>query len=153
VSYVTTILDGAPFGVVFLGTMMCYVVSWLVEYWINRAAASQLFGVLGNHEPRTAIAYPYAAAPSLTVEQAGRYLMYHGLGRILVLGKVAGRRSPAFETYGMTELVAELAPETAIAVNRQVHLYFHAVNFLLAAARGIRAGVLGFEPCRPAAGV
>lgn len=134
VSYVTTILDGAPFGVIFSGTVMCYAASWLVEYWINRAAASELLGVLGNREPRTAMAYPYAAAPGVAVEQAGRYLVYHGLGRFLVLGKVAGRRSPAFETYGMTELFAELAPEAAVAVNRQVHLYFYAVNFLLAAA-------------------
>jgi hypothetical protein len=135
VSYVTTLLDGAPFGVIFSGSVMCYVLAWLVEYWINRAAAAELLGVLGNPGPQAAMPYPYAHQPSLGVEQAGRYLMGHGLGRFLVLGRVAGQRSPAFETYGMPELFDELAGaghrEAAMAVSRQVHLYFYAVNALL----------------------
>jgi hypothetical protein len=135
VSYVTTLLDGAPFGVIFIATMMCYVLAWLVEYWINRAAAAELLGVLGNPGPQAAMPYPYAHRPGLAVEQDGRYLMGHSLGRFLVLGRVAGQRSPAFETYGMAELFEELAGErnreAAIAVNRQVHLYFYAVNALL----------------------
>jgi hypothetical protein len=140
VSYVTTLLDGAPFGVIFSGTVMCYVASWLVEYWINRAAATELLGVLGQPGPRTAMAYPYEHAPILPVEQRERHLMYHALGRFLVLGKAIGRRSPAFETYSMTELFTELAagfkPEAAVSVSRQVHLYFYAVNTLLLAAAG-----------------
>ena len=135
VSYVTTLLDGAPFGVIFSGTVMCYVLAWLVEYWINRAAAAELLGVLGNPGPQAAMPYPYAHRPGVAVEQDGRYLMGHSLGRFLVLGRVAGQRSPAFETYGMAELFEELAGQdnrdAAIAVNRQVHLYFYAVNALL----------------------
>src|SRR5204863_3382232 len=134
VSYVTTLLDSAPFGVIFSGTAMCYALAWLVEYWINRAAADELLGVLGNRGPQTAIDYPYGREPSLAVETSGRYLMSHGLGRFLVLGKVAGQRSPAFETYGMAELFEALAarrkPQAAIAVGRQLHLYFYAVNAL-----------------------
>ncbi len=144
VGYVTTLLDGAPFGVIFSGTVMCYVLAWLVEYWINRAAAAELLGVLGNRSLQTAMDYPYAHQPSLGVQQDGRYLMSHSLGHFLVLGKVAGQRSPAFETYGMAELFEALAgrrnPGAAITVGRQLHLYFYAVNAILVLTTAAFAG-------------
>jgi len=144
VSYVTTLLDGAPFGVIFTGTVMCYVLAWLVEYWINRAAAAELLGLLGHRGPQTAMAYPYAREPELNVRRDGRYLMSHSLGRFLVLGSVPGQRSPAFETYRMAELFEALAGSTgsaaALAVRRQLHLYFYAVNALLLLATAAFAG-------------
>jgi hypothetical protein len=136
VSYVTTLLDGAPFGTIFSGTVMCYVLSWLAEYWLNRAAGAELLGVLGNPGEKTAIRFTYDGKDDQGVERADRRIMYHALGRFLVAGTMPDRDTPAFHTYSLTEIFTRLsngqhAVSTA-RVSRQVHLYFYAVNFLLA---------------------
>lgn len=136
VSYVTTLLDGAPFGVIFTGAVMCYALSWLVEYWTNRAAGAQLLALLGNEGKRTAMGLPQAA---------GGQIAYHGLGRFLVQRQNPGEPAPAVHTYAMTELFGELAgagkAALAAEVSRQVHLYFYLVNLLVAAIALFFAGL------------
>lgn len=138
VSYVTTILDGAPYGVVVVGTLMCYVLAWLVEYWINRAAAVELLRVLGVTGGGTALAYDFEGELSTKVDAKGRHLVVHGIGRFLVCGRLPGRRDPAFHTYNLVELFEELDPKPdkadAATVGRHLHLYFYALNVLLLAA-------------------
>jgi hypothetical protein len=89
VDYATTILDAAPFGVLFATVVMSYMLSWLVEYWINRTIGVELLAVLGDDAERTAMScdLPAPVNPQIHVAPQGRILAYHGLGRFLVAGR------------------------------------------------------------------
>jgi len=145
IDYVTTILDAAPLGVVFGIVLMSYALSWLAEYWLNRAVASELIGLLGAQDDAPALAYRYEPAPEappvpeVEVERTGRHLMLHGIGRFAVVGRVAadrsGQRREAFHSYGMVEIFRVLAGEkdpAAAEASRHTDLYFHSFNTALA---------------------
>ena len=138
VSYVTTLLDAAPFGVIFTGVVMTYLLSWLLEYWINRSAATELLRMLGARDGASWARYPFTGRPALKVEQGNRYLAYQAIGRFAVIGRLEGSGRVAFHTYGLIELLHALAGEAlrdhANVVQRRLQLYFYQVNGLLAAA-------------------
>jgi len=169
VQYVSTILDAAPFGAIFSGVVMSYVLSWLVEYWINRAVAVELLGVLGAPTGAGGMAYSFNRTPEDTVrvEQRGRYLMSHGIGRLLVVGTrrseptggsaptpphatapSPGKTSDAelrFHSYSLLEVFERLATEEdqdrLTEVTRYTDLYFYAMNFVLILVVGVFVGL------------
>lgn len=147
VQYVSTILDAAPFGAVFSVVMMSYVLSWLVEYWINRTAASELLGMLGAEDDRISVAYrpTFKRDPNITVDLPGRYLMSHGIGRILLVGKLVQEpASPTtspkkpdagFHSYNLLGVFSALTKETdrplLLKIVRSTNLYFYSMNLLV----------------------
>lgn len=146
VDYVTTIIDPAPFGVLFAIVAMSYVLSWLFEYWVNRMVAGELIAVLGGDSRFTSTPYTIDFDPVLPVQRKGRELAYHGLGRFLVLGTLsAGHRSAgqaraadtAFNSHDLLELFRKLAgnghDSKVGEVVRYTNLYFYAMNAILLA--------------------
>ena len=94
VGYVTTILDAAPLGVLFGAVATSYLLSWLIEYWINRVAAVELLYLLGSSRPDIQMVYTLAQPdPNVHVKRADRYVTSHGLGRFAVIGEF--RRAPS----------------------------------------------------------
>lgn len=158
VDYVTTILDAAPFGALFGVVAMGYLLSWLFEYWLNRAVGVQLLELLGGARDQAQLAYPFAADEQRTsaVRPDGRRIAYHALGRFLVVGSLPSRDAgPAFHSYGLHELFEELdrgADHAKLSeIVRRTDLYFYSVNALLvlliaALFAGHRALVGGAPP-------
>jgi len=141
VSYVTTLLDAAPFGVIFAGVVMAYLLSWLVEYWINRSAAGELLALLGETRGTSRVDYSFTVVPAPRVAPANRAVAYQAIGRLSVMGRLEGGGLVAFHTYGLSELFHKLAGDKLKAeadeIGRKLQLYFYKVNTLLA------VGVLG----------
>lgn len=148
VDYVTTIMDAAPFGVLFAFVLMSYLLSWLVEYWINRAVAVELLEVLGGDRGTPSMPYPYARprpGPGIQVAVDRRMLSYHGLGRFAVIGTLLPGHKPtaskrarndAFHTYDLLELFQALVRrdnDRMAEVVRCVNLYFYFMNLVLIA--------------------
>jgi hypothetical protein len=148
VDYVSTILDAAPLGMLFGAVVMSYVLSWLIEYWINRVVAMELLRVLGSEGDDPALALPRgeAADPAVRVEPEGRFLMSHGIGQFLVVGTVSvpGAQAPeagqaprtAFHSYSLGGLFRALAGREdrhVAEIGRHAGLYFYVVNALLVA--------------------
>lgn len=109
VQYVSTVLDAAPFGVIFVSIILAYVTFWHFEYWVNRWLAERLLGLLGAPDdgvhgfmayeyvppPPPPPAPPPTGAPELDAPQparrngvalANRQLAIHGTGRFCVQG-------------------------------------------------------------------
>ena len=139
IQYVSTILDAAPFGAVFGVVLISYVLSWLVEYWINRTAAAELLGMLGATDGGISTPYQPAAQydPKITVDLQGRYLMSHGIGRILVLGRLGAGPAPgpAFHTYNLlgvfTALTGQNRRRWLLQIVRSTTRYFYVMNLLV----------------------
>jgi hypothetical protein len=136
VGYVTTILNAAPLGVVFGMVLMAYVLSWLVEYWVNRVVAAELLGLLGAGENELTMRYETSPGRKvhLDVKPEGRYLMVHSMGRFAVVGERVSRKRQAFHSYDLLDLFRALAGEKdgqVAEVSRQTDLYFHAFNLFL----------------------
>jgi hypothetical protein len=114
--YISTLLDAIPFGMVFALVLMNYVLFWLAEYWMSRAVALELLGVLGAVVRETYIRYRPAFAQGahlgVHVDVSERYLASHGTGRFVVLGNVLGATPcRAFQSYYLTETFALLDGE------------------------------------------
>lgn len=170
--YVSTIIDASPFGFVFGLVLMNYVLFWLVEYWMSRAAAPQLLRLLGAGEDQIVTSYdPEFPHPQngVRVVRQKRFLMSHDTGRFLVvgargdLGPLAhpGPLSepdsdppvPAFQSYYLTELFARLGEgtgrlqnhEDVMEVNRRLGMYFFWMNSMIALIAAAFAGVFIYE--------
>lgn len=152
--YVSTILDTIPFGMIFGLVVMSYVLFWLVEYWISRAAASQLLDVLGTAEDEVRVPYPRALPldPAIRVQHDGRILASHGTGRFVVMGTTHDRQQrpvTAFQSYYLMELFSRLGDHTGNPqdhdhvsdINRRTGMYFFSLNALLFL---VTAGFAGF---------
>ena len=140
VDYVTTIVDSAPFGALFGIVSMGYVLSWLVEYWINRVVGTEVLGVLGAREGALWMDYPGQDVPEadVHVDREGRYMLWHAIGRFLVVGariREGGHDVVRFHSHDLHGLLGRVGgadePRSA-ALLRQVESYFFAVNALLA---------------------
>lgn len=144
VQYVTTLLDVAPFGVLFAWMVMAYTLSWWFEYQVNSLVTARLLGLFDPTIGRDDALVPYepdALAPRerSRVDLGHRYLTGHGLGELIVVGQLlehsSGKRIPAFHAYTLVEffetLLARSAPDTAREILRRVQLYFALVNVLL----------------------
>ncbi len=146
IDYVTTIIDAAPFGLLFGIVMMGYGLSWLIEYWLNRALSIELLKLLGSTNDKPGMAYGIAVRQDphdpVAVELPGRFLMSHAIGRFLVMGRmtpdsiVAGLPDLAFNTYDLHGFFVKLAggeDKSVDAMKWHMSLYFYVTNAALLA--------------------
>lgn len=145
VDYVTTIMDAAPFGALFGLVAMSYVMSWLIEYWLNRAVCVALLQVLGSSSDRAAMEDPLTIPldPDIHVEREGRFLMSHAIGRFMVVGTMSnappGAPAPAFNSYDLLGFLTKLAGREdryVAEVVRHANIYFYILNLLLLSVLG-----------------
>jgi hypothetical protein len=151
VTYVSTVLDATPVGVLFIFIVMMYVAFWFFEYWVNRWVGEKLLEILGSreHAGQGFVPCGYSRGdPAPWASVAGRVIALHGTGRFVAQGwferkePAAGERARehAFTTYGLVELFQvlgarqEKGTEFAHDIRRRVHLYFTLINLLLVAA-------------------
>jgi hypothetical protein len=143
-AYVSTLLDAIPFGTVFSLVLMYYVLFWLAEYWMNRAVALELLGILGTVEKETYVSYPtnFDPDPKIHVDLKQRYLASHGTGRFVALGNVElatqDRPCRAFQSYGLTETFEQIdGDKTKVAdIVARTGTYFLALNIAMFAVAG-----------------
>lgn len=142
VDYVATIVDAAPFGALFGLVAMGYVLSWLVEYWLNRIVGARVLGMLGADKDSSGTRYPGDDVPvdpdpdlRVLIERGGRYLMLHPLGRYMAVGTQTQRPTQAgFNSHELVGLLTRLAGRDSAysaALLRMVDTYFFLVNLLL----------------------
>jgi len=151
VTYVSTVLDATPVGVLFIFIVMMYVAFWFFEYWVNRWAGEQLLGILGSDKATSPNYLSCGFKPGEEAPWAspvGRVIALHGTGRFVAQGWFERRqraphetpREHAFTTYGMVEIFETLGlnqdkgEDFAHDIRRRVNLYFTLINFLVVAA-------------------
>ena len=156
VQYVATVLDAAPFGVIFTWIIMAYALLWWFEFSVNGSIAAELLGVLNpavaaKHRIPTEtdqVVYSAAAIPEgqRNVNQDDRYITVHGSGRFVALGWFPGKssqdnqatREPAFQAFDLLELFDTLTPiaytDFFHDLRRRIQLYFLTLNGLIVAA-------------------
>ncbi len=151
VTYVSTVLDATPVGVLFIFIVMMYVAFWFFEYWVNRWVGEKLLEILGSreHAGQGFVPCGYSLGdPAPWASVAGRVIALHGTGRFVAQGwferkePAVGERARehAFTTYGLVELFQVLGArqekgrDFAHDIRRRVHLYFTLINLLLVAA-------------------
>lgn len=152
VQYVTTLLNVAPFGVLFMWIVMAYVLGWWFEYQVNSVLAARLLQILGAEGDwdHRLVAYKLDLARKREVSRVDRdhrYITGHGMGQLVVVGQMlehsSGHRIPAFHTYPFLELFDTLLgrrrPGVAHEIARRVQLYFALVNLLLVLGFGVLA--------------
>lgn len=155
VQYVSTVLDVAPFGVLFFWIVMTYALFWWFEYHINAILGARVLEVLGSASKNICerVEYvpgaEYANSTRTTVDRTGRWLTSHSVGQIAVIGWFKDSRAPhdkinAFNTYNFADLFAALLghKESVLVrdIERRAQLYFAGVNLCLI----LTAVVLGF---------
>jgi hypothetical protein len=150
VTYVSTVLDATPVGVLFIFIVMMYVAFWFFEYWINRWAGEELLEILGADRAANPDYVPWSFQPGAHPPWAsplGRVIALHGTGRFVAQGWFERRqraphespREHAFTTYGMVEIFDALGSghekgeDFAHDIRRRVNLYFTLINFLIVA--------------------
>jgi hypothetical protein len=145
VQYATTVLDAAPFGVIFVWIIMAYALLWWFEFSVNSAVAAELIRVVGtDHDVEAGyLKYlPDKVPPErLTVDLNDRFIAAHGAGRFAVLGWFRDKDSNepliAFQTFDLMELFARLTPPALSDLGhdfkRRIELYFLTVNALVIA--------------------
>jgi hypothetical protein len=150
VTYVSTVLDATPVGVLFVFIVMMYVAFWFFEYWVNRWAGEELLKILGAQPASPSfVRCAFEAGDKPTwASPAGRIIALHGTGRFVAQGWFERRqrapqeppRGHAFTTYGMVEIFEALGArqekgeDFAHDIRRRVSLYFTLINFLVVAA-------------------
>ena len=153
ISYVTTIVDGAPLGYFPILILLGYCTLWFFEYWINRPLGKQYLAVLGANHGADSMRYECANESDLTaVSPSPRWFQLHGTGRLAAIGYYprGRKRSLAWHTYSHSEFIDRMRSriadvgkqelETARASNailddmsRRTSLYFNLINILIAA--------------------
>ena len=149
VTYVSTVLDATPVGVLFIFIVMMYVAFWFFEYWVNRWAGEELLQILGAEpgSPSFVRCGFKPGADSSWASPVGRIIALHGTGRFVAQGWFERRqrapheapREHAFTTYGMVEIFEALGAsqekgeDFAHDIRRRVNLYFTLINFLVVA--------------------
>ena len=140
VQYVTTVLDAAPFGVIFVWILMAYSLLWWFEYSVNSALSAELIGVLAEKPEELKLGFikydSEVPVGALTVQAPQRYIVPHGCGRFAAVGyffdKDSGAAEAAFQTFGLLELFERLTPDPLADhwhdLKRRVALYFLTVN-------------------------
>ena len=159
VQYVATVLDAAPFGVIFTWIVMAYVLLWWFEFAVNGFVANELLGVFGanfNGESAYAV-YPAADIPKekRSVQPDHRYIVAHGAGRFAALGWFiekdddAQTPTPAFQTFDLMELFARLTPpglgDFWQDLRRRIQLYFLTINALVVVALSVAVWYAGYD--------
>ncbi len=151
VQYVTTLLDVAPFGMIFLWMVMAYALCWWFEYHVNGILAARLLGLFGASGGWDHALVPYRIRPSAPrqsrVDKKRRHLTSHGMGELIVVGTVNERgkadKAPAFHSYTFLELFDALLgrehPKELHEITRRVQLYFALINVLIVIGLGVLA--------------
>jgi len=150
VQYVTTVLNVAPFGVLFAWMVFAYVFGWWFEYQVNSVLAAKLLWVFGADGVRDdeLVAYRpgvFTNKPATRVELQHRYIAAHATGQFVVRGQMVENETKkliaAFETYAYVELfdalLARSDADAAHEIGRRVQLYFALVNVLLVVGVGL----------------
>jgi hypothetical protein len=148
VQYVTTILNVAPFGVLFVWMVMTYVLTWWFEYQINSVLATKLLWVLGARTESDVELIGCdldTSCQASRVERKERYLAAHAIGEFVVLGVMTERETDekiaVFDARAFLDLFATLRDETQgdqnAELGRRVQLYFALVNLLLVSIVGL----------------
>jgi hypothetical protein len=145
VQYVTTVLDAAPFGVIFVWIIMAYALLWWFEISVNCIVAAELIRVVGTDADVQAGYLKYlpdkVPPEQLTVDLHDRFIVAHGAGRFAALGwfrdKDSNEPLVAFQTFDLIELFARLTPpglgDLGHDLKRRIELYFLTVNALVIA--------------------
>ncbi|MET0986825.1 MAG: patatin-like phospholipase family protein [Steroidobacteraceae bacterium] len=149
VQYVTTVLNVAPFGVLFVWMIMAYVLGWWFESQVNSVLAARLLEVLGANGRSDDEYVPYVPGPRFEVtktrvEPHDRYLAGHATGQFMTLGWLCENETKqplrAFNAFAFIELfdllLGDSDPETAHEFGRRIQLYFALVNVMLAIGFG-----------------
>jgi Patatin-like phospholipase len=156
VQYVTTILDAAPFGMVFVWIIMAYALLWWFEFSINGTVARELIAIVGGAtdiENGYLQYLPDQVPPSqLTVQLSDRFIVPHGSGRFVALGyfydKTSQKAEAAFQTFDLIELFERLTPDSLSDLwhdlRRRIELYFLAINAAVVLVLGAGAYYYGY---------
>jgi hypothetical protein len=138
--YAATILDAAPFGVIFVWIIMAYALLWWFEFSINRTVADELIAIVGTDDDvrNGYLKYIPDKVPTdqLTVQLSDRFIVAHGAGRFAALGwfidKDTLEPTAAFQTFDLMELFARLTSDALgdlwHDLKRRIELYFLVVN-------------------------
>ncbi len=145
VQFVTTVLDAAPFGVIFVWIIMAYALLWWFEFSVNSAVAAELIRVVGTDDDVESGYLKYlpdkVPPEQRTVKLNDRFIAAHGAGRFAALGwfrdKDSGEPLVAFQTFDLVELFTRLTPPALSDLGhdfkRRIELYFLTVNALVIA--------------------
>ncbi|MEP6547276.1 MAG: hypothetical protein ABJD53_07395 [Gammaproteobacteria bacterium] len=158
VQYVATVLDAAPFGVIFTWIVMAYALLWWFEYAVNACIASELLSIFAAQPDDRSDQVPYPATAispqARTVEANDRFIVAHGAGRFAALGwfmeKSPNLQQPtlAFQTFDLMELFARLTPaglgDFWQDLKRRIQLYFLTLNALIVLILGCGFGYYGY---------
>jgi hypothetical protein len=156
VQYVTTVLDAAPFGVIFVWILMAYALLWWFEFCINGTVAAELIAIVGSEKDieEGYINYLPDEVPQdqRTVQLSDRVIVPHGSGRFVALGyffdKTSGEAEAAFQTFDMIELFERLTPDSLgdlwHDLKRRIELYFLTVNVAVVLVLGAGAYYYGY---------
>lgn len=141
VQYVATVLNVAPFGVLFVWMIMSYALFWWFEYQVNSVLAAKLLTVFGEDGKDDDDVVDYTPGESFVptgsrVECTHRYLLAHATGQFVIVGwfreKDSGNAVRAFHTYSFPGLFAALLgqekSDTSDEMGRRIQLYFALVN-------------------------
>lgn len=143
VQYVTTVLDAAPFGVIFVWIVMAYCLLWWFEITINTAVAHELIEIIGSEDDikNGYVKYQPTCMKErlLKVNRADRYIAVHGAGRFVALGwfldKTTKEPTLAFQAFDLVELFIRLTPrklaDLGHDLRRRIQLYFLTINALI----------------------
>ncbi len=159
VQYVATVLDAAPFGVIFTWIVMAFVLLWWFEFAVNGFVANQLLSVFGatSDGESAHVVYPASGIPEKlqTVKPDFRFIVAHGAGRFAALGwfmekdDVGERPTMAFQTFDVMELFARLTPpglgDFWQDLKRRIQLYFLTVNALVVIVLGVGLWFAGYD--------
>jgi hypothetical protein len=150
VQYVATVVNVAPFGILFAWMIMAYALGWWFEYQVNSVLAAKLLWVLGTDGRSDGGVVSrdldkQFSGPVTQVKWGNRHVAAHATGQFVVLGETleneTGKTIVAFNSYAFLEffdlLLGEGDPDASHELGRRVQLYFALVNTLLVAGFGL----------------
>ncbi|XHS78321.1 patatin-like phospholipase family protein [Burkholderiaceae bacterium UC74_6] len=159
VQYVSTLLNVAPFGVLFAWMVMAYALGWWFEYQVNGVLGARLLRMLGAKRglQNGLVCIDVTASmpqPNPYVDRKPRYLSEHAMGEFIVFGqtdetdeKGVARKVPAFHAYPHLELFEALigvqAADRVHEIARRVQLYFALINLLSLLGLGLLVWHMG----------
>ena len=161
IQYVSTVLDGARNRTIVGIIIGAYALMWWHDYWSSGFAAIRVLDVLGGRGTAAdaVIEYPIRDEyVSTDVAAAGRTIQVHGGGRLIVIGRLAGRPGVGFHLYEPSDLLEELAdgvpphhPNRSDVdwMQWRLRAHFLAVAVVLAACAGGAAWMLHDRPQLP----
>jgi hypothetical protein len=142
VQYVATVLDAAPFGVIFVWIVMTYVLFWWFEYAVNAALGLEMLRLLGKDDDARRGRVTYVAPSPLDAKSPSgqdRWIAVHGIGYLTALGSFKDpatlRTREAFQPVSYADLFSLLTPakevDTLNEFKRRQQTYFITLNAII----------------------